>query len=84
MNNETTNITVVGDLVPTTYDIVCKHCNVTGTLTYQAPRIASLTVGGVINFTNVNCSNCGNEGGIYAPTGTYVRDDKTGRMNRQV
>lgn len=75
------NITINTPSVKTILDVQCDHCNFTGTIDYETPRISKLTVGGKITFDNALCPQC-KTGEIFAPGGQYVRDDATGRMNR--
>ncbi len=78
-----TNVNIVGALQDITFDVQCgnENCDFTGSITYQGPKISTLSVGGQVTFTGAECPSCGGDG-IFAPSGRYERDPETGKMNR--
>lgn len=67
------------ETVKTTISATCQSCKLPVTITYDGPKISNLKVSGTINFDGITC-NCG--GKFSAPGGEYVKDEKTGVLNR--
>jgi len=81
------NVNIIGNTVPTSFDIVCSNCAWTGVLTTPQPEnLSELSVGEKINFTNGDgdshkCPSC-NIGYIYGVSGKYKRNKESNHMDR--
>lgn len=81
------NINIIGNQVPTSFDVVCSNCEWTGVVTINQPEnLNELSVGDQINFTknseeNHMCPGC-NKGYIYGVSGKYKRNKTTNHMDR--
>jgi DMSO/TMAO reductase YedYZ molybdopterin-dependent catalytic subunit len=79
-------INITGKNTPTSFDVVCSHCEWTGVATLDLPeKVTTISVGGEINFTSADeqpkCPQC-NIGYIYGISGTYKRNTETNHMDR--